>query len=431
MTASESVKHRAAWTLAKASESANFGILLVTTWVLALIRPFIVIRLATFRTERIGHFIADTDLAIALLNQHRSQDGFQRKYVFVMPDAVCNEQLREMYARSLRQSPDVRVLDCRESWLARRLLNPTRHLTQAAQQRGKFSSYYCGSPDASGIDACGYRPNSRPHLVFSEDEAERGWRELSSLGIFPTDRLICIHIRDAAYLQVTLPERDWSYHDYRNPDPNSYVPAIRFLLDRGYKVIRMGKVTNAKLPIEEATFIDYAKWEGRSDFLDLFLYAQAEMAIAGSASGIDQIAFTFNIPAVTTNFIPFEDPRMAISKAMVIPCLLRSTVTGETVPLSTMMQYRFGSSTRFQEAGLEPVYNTAEEIIEVVHEAVDRLLPEGSGSNPESKLEIQFWNWAEQQGISERVTAGPWTTDFCRARIGTAFLRRHSRILLA
>lgn len=405
--------------------------LLFILGVLACIRPVRHVRLATFRSERIGHFIADTDLALALLDRLRDEDGPRHLYLFVMPDYVCNEQLRLMYMRTLCALPNVRVLDCRTSWLARRILTPTQLLTSRAQRGRSLVSYFCGSPDPGGIDACGYRPSGRPYLSFTCDEEAQGWLELGALGLDRGDRFVCLHIRDGAYLRTTLPGRDWAYHDYRNPDPSTYVPTVHRLIASGFVVVRMGRMTDSTLPIDDPAFIDYANWDGRNDLLDLMLYSHAALAIAGSASGIDHLAYTFRTPTVVTNLIPFDDPRFATSLSVAIPCLLQEISTGQLVPFSRMMRNRFGASWRYAEAGLAPSYNTSEQIWAAVEEALARI--SGKWPNEPSDIELQsrFWNWAEAQNVHAQVSEGPWTADYDRAHIGAAFLRENADIMLS
>ena len=398
---------------------------------LTFIRPITHVRLATFRSERIGHFITDTDLALALLNRLRDEDGPRHLYLFVMPDYVCNEQLRLMYMRALRTLPDVRVLDCRTSWLARRIVTPTRLLTSRAQRHRSLVSYFCGSRDPGGIDACGYRGSARPYLSFTGDEEARGWRELRALGLTEGDRFVCLHIRDGAYLRTTLTGRDWAYHDYRNPDPSTYVPVVHRLIARGFVVVRMGRVTDTALPINDPAFIDYANWGGRNDLLDLMLYSHAALAIAGSASGIDQMAFAFGTPTVVTNLIPFDDPRFATPLSVAIPCLLREISTGELIPFSRMMRNRFGASWRYADAGLAPAYNTSEQIWAAVEEALTRIAGEWPDEPSDVELQNRFWHWAESQNVHAQVSEGPWTANYHRAYMGAVFVRENADILLS
>ena len=44
---------------------------------------------------------------------------------------------------------------------------------------------------------------------------------------------------------------DWSYHDYRDVEISTYEMAVKYLLNEGYFVIRMGKTAEKKLNIVE------------------------------------------------------------------------------------------------------------------------------------------------------------------------------------
>ena len=98
---------------------------------------------------------------------------------------------------------------------------------------------------------------------------------------------------------------------------------MQSLMDEGFTVVRMGKRVSSVLPVTHSHYIDYALWEGRSDFLDVFLYAHASFAWSGGASGIEQMATAFGTPLVITDLVPFSDPRTAVDDCQVTPCLLR------------------------------------------------------------------------------------------------------------
>ena len=249
------------------------------------------------------------------------------------------------------------------------------------------------------------------------------------MGILPTTRYVCLHIRDGAYLKQIIPEHDWSYHDYRNPPMESYVAMVEQVLDLDYSVVRMGKVVAGAFPIRHENFHDYALSSAKSDFLDVFLYAHATLAIAGSVSGIDQLSHAFNVPSIATDFVPFDDPRWAADSALIIPALIRDTGTGELLPLSRQLACRYGSSRRYEEAGLAVVPNSSAEITEVVLEGIHRL--EGSWTESEESADRQsaFWAWAEACGLSEAIPPGPWDEDHYRARLGSDFLQKYSQLL--
>ena len=398
---------------------------------LVLVRPAVQTRLATFRSERIGHFISDTDLAFAMLPRLNSSHGGRRLFIYVMPDNSCNEQVRLMYIRSVQCIPGAKLLDCRQSLVGRLLLGPTQRLTERVQVDGRPNKYFCGSLHPAGLDAVGLRPNGRPYLCHSDDDERRARRELEPLGLPDGVPYACIHIRDSAYLESVLHYKSWAYHDYRNPPLDSYTPAINHLLDRGFAVVRMGKVSSGKLNINHPLYFDYSRWNGRSDLLDTFIYSRAYVAVAGSASGTDQLALAFRVPFLCTNFVPFEEPRWAVDVSVTIPCLIREADSGELLPLSRMLESRFFSSASYSEAGLEVVYNTPSQILDALHETLMRIDGQWNPTSEDVKLQRKFWRWAEHQGIRGHLPSGPWDEDHYRSSLGTSFLREYTRLLLS
>ena len=400
-----------------------------TVATLTALRPIIHVRIATFNPTRIGEFICRIDMAIALVELHESARSTRRRNFFIIPRSIANEQVRLMYTRSLSSMPAIDLLDCRTSLLGRLLLDPARRVASEFMATGRHSSLYCGE-GAATMETCGLRPSGRPLIQFTPAELEQGWESLKRLGIDPSTKYVCLHVRDAAYLRQTQPARDWSYHDYRNPPVESYVPMVEQVLGRGYTVVRMGKFVEGPFPLRPDRLVDYSISGAQSDFLDVVLYAHATMAVAGSVSGIDQLGHAFNIPSVASNFIPFDDPRWAADSALIIPALVRDKGTGELLPLSKLLASRYGSARRYEEAGLAVVPNSPEEIAQAVLEGLQRVEGVWVETSDDTARQEAFWAWAEECGISAAVPSGPWDKDHYRARIGRHFLETHANLLL-
>ena len=395
-----------------------------------LMRPACHFRLATFRSERIGHFISETDLAIQLMKMDPSRNT---RDVFIFPKGVCNSYLQSLYWQALEAMPRVTVLDASTSRLARRLLGPARHLARIVMSSGKSHWAYAGSPVNGGIDAdpCGLRPSGRPHVYLNPLEKQRALSHALAMGIDLRAPFVCLHVRDSAYLSRLDSSRDWSYHDYRDPDPATYIPTIDYLLAKGFQVVRMGREVNAPFPFDGSGFIDYAVSDERSDFLDVMLFAGSSLVISGSSSGIEQLGTMFGRPIVVTNFIPFTEPRWAVELGTFLPALLRDRASREFLPLSAMMQSRFGNSKKYKESGLEIVRNTPDEIVEIVAETLKRSRGTWVTSIEDECLQESFWTWAETCKIRRKSLKGPWSTSHYRARLGSSFLYRYQELLLS
>lgn len=140
-------------------------------------------------------------------------------------------------------------------------------------------------------------------VKFNNEELEKGNKFFNKIGIKKNDKFVCLLLRDSKYLKEKYPERDYSYHDYRNVSLNSYVKTCKYLSSKNIKVVRMGKNVSEKLIIEDKNVIDYASSEYRNDFLDIFISAHCYFWIS-SGSGLDSLNYLFKKPILYTNRAP-------------------------------------------------------------------------------------------------------------------------------
>jgi putative glycosyltransferase (TIGR04372 family) len=127
-------------------------------------------------------------------------------------------------------------------------------------------------------------------------------QELSKLGISPNDQIALINARDDAYYR-NLPGGA-SYEDVkklRNADIETYAAASRYLVSKGYVVVRMGAKVKSAITFSGDAIIDYATSGYRSELLDVYLFQKCRLVIS-NATGIDALAFTFRKPMLYTNF---------------------------------------------------------------------------------------------------------------------------------
>ena len=396
---------------------------------LLILRPALRVYLAAFDAERIGEWIQRLDLTLLLATHHPAQTHGRQLHLLVLYGDRRNEQVAVMYRRYVASLKRVHLLDVRSSFWAKVLRGTARAVSVDAMNSGKLTSFYSGNARIT-MDTCGIYPNGRPFLSFTASEERRGASLCDSLGISPGAKLACIHIRDQAFLTKTFPGRDWAYHDYRNPPITSFVQVIQQLIECGWTVVRTGREVGSEFPLQDEKFIDYGTSPLRSDFLDVYLYSKARLAIAGSISGIDQLAHAFQVPHVATNFIPFDNPRWATEKAIVVPALYASGESAKVVPFSEMHTHRFGTSEEYANAGFRIVYNDPEDITQAVMEMVSRLDGTWAQTTEADELQQAFWNWARCCGIDEDLPEGPWQQSFTRARLGAHFLNRYCEVML-
>jgi len=109
---------------------------------------------------------------------------------------------------------------------------------------------------------------------------------------------VALHVRDSGL-----------YKDFnrttRNGNIKDYDLAIDYLIDKGFNIVRMGHasavdITDFVKKYPE-NFIDYAKYQHRSDFLDSIIISKCTFFIGG-ASGFYALASVFNKPLCLVNF---------------------------------------------------------------------------------------------------------------------------------
>ncbi len=144
-------------------------------------------------------------------------------------------------------------------------------------------------------------------IKFTKNEIEKGLNMLSKMGKGVDQKYICVVHRDDAYRKkyfgksvFTFSDLSLITHQHRNSNIEDYAEAINYFLEKGFFVIRMGKITEKKLDITNKNFIDYSHSEFQSDFLDIFLFYNSHLNLV-SESGILLCSMIFRKPTCTVN----------------------------------------------------------------------------------------------------------------------------------
>ena len=166
--------------------------------------------------------------------------------------------------------------------------------------------------------------------------------------------------------------------------------------------------------------VDYANHPLRSPEMGVFLCASCRFFV-GNTSGLFIVSSVFGVPSALANIAPFA--AMGFSPDDIcIPKLLRSRSNGrfldfKEILASPVSNYRMGRL--YEEAGIELVDNTAEEIEELVVEMIDRI--EGKSA---AYADFELLQWRFKSLLRP--------THYCYAsasRIGARFLSRHQELL--
>lgn len=132
------------------------------------------------------------------------------------------------------------------------------------------------------------------HLTAPPDLLEEGASLLASMGYGDGRPSVVLHVRDKQFLP------DQTHNFFRTANIADYGPAIDYLVQRGYRVFRIGDPTSTRLEHENPLVVDLPHHPDYSDLLDVYCMATARFAVT-SASGPEAIARVLNTPMVQVN----------------------------------------------------------------------------------------------------------------------------------
>jgi len=315
--------------------------------IMRLIRPIILIRVGTFLSNRIGHYVADTAHHWILYNLNIT---YREVNLFWLEDYTCNAQWTKIVKRNLPVYSWVKYVDIWNKFIPK---------------GDAHNLVYFGSRDTEGL-----LENSNVEMMqLLPTEEAKAKRWLRSKGWTDGEPFVCLIVRDSAYLNSvnSLNEYDFSYHSYRDSDIDTYVLAIEWLANQGVWVLRMGKKMRKQVYSQHKKIIDYAFDSQKSDLLDVWLFSNCSLCIS-SATGVDFLSDIFRRPMLLLNYLPIND-LISWSNSLHYPKKLIWKNTQKMLNLSEYMRHGYSHTENYSSAGIGIVDLTEEEIINAVQEA--------------------------------------------------------------
>lgn len=377
-------------------------------FIIRVIRPLITIRFIWLPSRLIGHAVLDPEMHLcrAALNLTSKEDGRFLDLYFFESTQHSNGYWKKMVERHL----------------------PVHRFYYYLNRFNKiFPGWQPHSPASYGelhstADPDNLLGRIGPQIRFNVEEEQMGLEFLKKLGIPNNGKFVCIQIRDSAHdaklNPVGLSPR---YNEYRNSDVSHYTEAFEFLVQRGYWVIRMGKLTADPLQINHPKIIDYSNSGERTEFLDLWLCVNCTFMLS-TGSGIDALAAIGRKPIVCVDFLAYMDTTYFFRNSIIIFKHLYETKTGRKLPLKEIVEREsetyYKSSDFYWSRNIEWRENTAQEIREAVEEMHARI----EGSWVESPVDEELQRVAGSMIAGSAQYQSQYKNGFVH-RLGAKFLR--------
>ena len=176
-------------------------------------------KISLINPDRLGHLALNTDLFFR--KDQLGELADDTCYYLIAPtlgsSRVSNSYLLMMFKRFTNNVNNITLITNTFTYLAARNLSKSLNSYDLLYEL----EYNSNEEEFS---------QTNQTIYFNDFEMEHGKQLLSKLGIGDiNNKIVCIFARDDAYLETKKIENDWSYHDYRNADINTYIDAIMFL----------------------------------------------------------------------------------------------------------------------------------------------------------------------------------------------------------
>ncbi len=234
---------------------------------------------------------------------------------------------------------------------------------------------------------------------------------LADWGMGKNDWYVCLHLREPGYYNDKEADRG---QGNRNSSLMNYQEAIRFITERGGRVIKMG-AKNTPFPIKMPGLIDYPHSLHHDTSLDIALIRHAKFFI-GTTSGLANVAMSFGIPTAQVNCITTEFQPWHASTRFCLKLIKRKNGTYLTQQeLTSDARWMLATAQTMKAAKLTAEENTPDEILETVKEVYELSFNIQKNNDPM----IAQW---------QASLAAPYV--YGAAQLSSYFLRKHGRNFL-
>lgn len=394
--------HGIAWVTKKLVRRALMELAWVCLLPVAITLHFAGVRRALVRIEHIGHLAAEIDCYVKekRLNSERHNGYF---YFLLAPGKrVSNQHLLRYW------KPYIFIVS---NSIACMLLSLLTHRYFMRMDVSRYIGSFFGQQDIYQINHDW--ADREPILQLSHADEIWSQTNLLKLGIQPSQKYVCLHVREGGY----LPHNEL-IQSHRNASILNMIPSIKSIIARGYLVIRMGDPTMSLLPPMDGV-IDYAHHSLKSERMDVVLCAKASFFL-GCTSGLSFVSMIFGVPVAQANMIPVE--ALAIRHCDVsIPKLLWSLTHNRYLTFPEILSCPVGGyyfTNQYVDSGVRPVENLPDDILCLTDEILDRIENKFICTDDDCKLHDQYMSLLKPHHYSYGAASN----------ISFGFLRRYRHL---
>ena len=270
-----------------------FPLLPIAIVVIAL-TPIFKLRFGEIPSDRIGHFGCIIELYLC------EKDKLKKKFTtfdfFCFSKNICNYQIKRFWERKLNILP-MRFVSGIIFWLNILPYGNKNNIFSLGNELENFNFFM--HKDIKNI-----LDKSKKHYEFSKKEINFSRKLAEKKKINLKKKTVILYVRDNKYFAKYHKNIDQNRLSSKNVNLKTYEKSIKFLINKGYQVIRVGKYSNQKIKLKSNLYFDLTNEKDTFEILQLYLISISKFII-GSNSGIMYLSsFVFRKPCYITNHIP-------------------------------------------------------------------------------------------------------------------------------
>ena len=342
--------------------------------IIILIKNLILLRFGLIHSDRIGHFVTDT--ALYLIDKKKIARKKKLFDFLYFPKKISNQQLEKMWRRKISIFS---VYLIRPFWLIFSFFNLKEHLAGISETRCR--------------DFKNLLPKNKNIITFTSDEIAY-CQNILKINKINEKKIVLVILRDSNFLKKTMLIKGkmhlFNYHNFRDPNINTYKKAVKFLIKNNYHVIRMGKYLQKKLPINNEKYIELFNSKFHSDLLEIYLGSICKFCIS-SSTGYDEVPKIFNRPILYTNVCPISDIQANSKNFMIIFQRYFDALSKKELTFTEIVKknsHEIYDSFEFKKKKIFLKQNTSDEIYQATREFLNNLNKKGF---KKTKLQNFFW----------------------------------------
>jgi putative glycosyltransferase (TIGR04372 family) len=382
---------------------------LIIVLIIRLISPLLLIRFIKVRSNRLGHFVIETE--IYLCEKHIYNKNKRNFDIFFQEDhIVSNKYIKKIIKKKLFFI---------NFFLGNQIFSINRIISG---KKNKFTTSIIKNQD----DTNNVFDKTDIQLKIPNEDIVKYKNDFEKMGLPYNSKYVCVVFRDGEYLKKNLKFTDWNYHNYRDANINTFDHAADYLISKGYYVVRVGRNVKNQMEYKNEKFIDYSCSKYCSDYMDALLAYKCNFFVT-TGTGAEAFAYIFRKPLLFVNFTNIGLFRTFHTKHLHIFKHFYSKILKRNLNLEEIFAWGLafaGEQNIYEKKNIELIDNSRDEIKKAVMDMVNNIENKYLLNKEDRNLQAVFWEKYEKYLINSNMRHKHG--EKFNAKIGFNFLKDNS-----